>query len=150
MRHLDAWIWIAVLLIALFSDAAFCRKGGGGRSSGRGSVKSGGLRGGFQSLAKSSSGSSLSKESSPKRGTKMAGVAAAGAAVGYGMGLLGRSRAGRGTSGGKQMTQSGFYYPNWSEPFAKGELYNQAPKGAQAFTTLILSLIVCCLNIFRG
>ncbi|CAM4684531.1 unnamed protein product [Lepidochelys olivacea] len=155
-RTLKAWYWIIMLVLAVFSEAAFCRRGGGRRSGGGGSGKngggSGGRRGGFQALPKSSS--SQSKESSPRGGVKMAGAAAAGAAIGYGLGALGRSRhsrVGHGASGGRQVPLSGQGHSNWSHPLTEGEFYNRAPKDAEGLTALLLSPIGCCLSILlRG
>uniref|UniRef100_A0ACB8F000 Uncharacterized protein n=1 Tax=Sphaerodactylus townsendi TaxID=933632 RepID=A0ACB8F000_9SAUR len=122
------------------SDAANGRRGGG-RSGGSSSKSGGSSRGGFHSLPKGSSSSGQSSS----RHAKLAGMAAAGAAVGYGLSSLGRShfsRGGQGSSGGKQMAQPGFQNPNWSDPMAEGELYSKAPKEASV-AILLISSVVC-------
>nr|XP_028597055.1 keratin, type I cytoskeletal 9-like [Podarcis muralis] len=142
-----AWSWVVVLLVALVSEPAFCRRGGGrGGGGGSGGSKSGGSsRGGFHSLPKSSSSSS-GQSSSSSRGAKVAGAAAVGAAVGYGLSSLGRSRFSRGgqgsSSAGKHMLQPGFQNPNWSDPMMEGELYSQAAKDPRAGTLLTFSPVV--------
>lgn len=139
-RVWTTWCWIAMLLIAVFSDAAICRRGGG-RSGGSSGKSGGSSRGGFHALPKSSSSGQSSS-----RHAKLAGAAAAGAAVGYGLSSLGRSRYSRGgqsSSGGKQMAQPGFQNPNWSDPLAEGELYSKAPEGASVMILLTFSSIVC-------
>nr|XP_034975662.1 keratin, type I cytoskeletal 9-like [Zootoca vivipara] len=139
-----AWSWVVVLLVALISEPAFCRRGGGRGGSSSGGSKSGGSsRGGFHSLPKSSSSG---QSSSGSRGAKLAGAAAVGAAVGYGLSSLGRSRFSRGghssSTAGKQMTQPGFQNPNWSDPMMQGGLYSQAPKDPRAGTLLTFSPVV--------
>lgn len=42
MRPRDAWCWVAMLLLALFSDFAGSRRGAGGRTGGRGGGGGGG------------------------------------------------------------------------------------------------------------
>jgi len=113
MRPRDAWCWVAMLLLALFSDVAGGRRGAGGRTGGRGG--SGGLRGGFRAVSRGSG--------TPGRGSKVAGAIAAGAAAGYGMGLLGRprpSRLGHGVPVARQPPPAGgFHAPSWPDMGAK-------------------------------
>ncbi|KAJ6653117.1 hypothetical protein lerEdw1_010079 [Lerista edwardsae] len=141
-----SWCWAAFLLLALFSNAALCRRGGGGRggsAGGKGGSR-GSSRGGFHAPPK---GSGQSQAGSGSRGMKVAGAAAAGAAVGYGLSSLGRSRVSRGGHGslnGKQMAQPGFQNPNWSDPMAEGTLYSGVSKeDLRAAKLLAWSPVMC-------
>ncbi|KAM9608166.1 uncharacterized protein ACIBXB_000744 [Morphnus guianensis] len=118
MRPRDAWCWVAMLLLALFSDFAGSRRGAGGRTGGRGGGGGGGgggLRGGFRAVSRGGG--------TPGRGSKVAGAIAAGAAAGYGMGLLGRprpSRLGHGVPAARQPPPAGgFHAPSWPDMGAK-------------------------------
>lgn len=124
MRPRDAWCWVVMLLLALFSDATGGRRGGGGgRSGGRGGgAGGGGLRGGFRAVSRGGG--------APGRGSKVAGAIAAGAAAGYGMGLLGRprpSRLGHGVPAARQPPPaSGFHAATWQDMGAKRGHPNRA------------------------
>ncbi|XP_042331770.1 keratin, type I cytoskeletal 9-like [Sceloporus undulatus] len=151
------WTWIFMLLVALFSEAAFGRRGGGrggGSSKGRGSgtSSSSASRGGFHALPRKSTSSGQSQPggsgSSSGRGAKMAGAAAVGAAVGYGLSSLGRPRYSRGggygsSSASKPVAQPGFQNPNWSDPMMESEVYSQASKEPCGVTLLTFSPVIC-------
>ncbi|XP_051496719.1 uncharacterized protein LOC127394662 [Apus apus] len=132
MRPLDAWCWVAVLLLLLFSDGTGGRRGAGGRTGGRGGP--GGLRGGFRAISRGGA--------TPGRGSKVAGAIAAGAAAGYGMGLLGRprpSRLGHGIPGARQPNPAGgFHAPSWPDLGGKRGTPSRAPRGGGIGPALLL------------
>lgn len=139
MRPLDhAWCWVVMLLLALFSDVAGGRRGAGGRSGGAGgrSGGAGGLRGGFRAVSRGGG--------APGRGSKVAGAIAAGAAAGYGMGLLGRprpSRLGHGIPAARQpQPAGGFQAGGWPDMGAKRGPPSRAPGDRRAGLGLALLL----------
>ncbi|XP_039943526.1 shadow of prion protein-like [Hirundo rustica] len=112
MRPLDhARCWALLLLLALLSDSAGGRRGAGG------------LRGGFRAVSRGGG--------APGRGSKVAGAIAAGAAAGYGMGLLGRprpSRLGHGVPAARQpLPAGGFHAGGWPEAGGKRGAPSRAP-----------------------
>lgn len=142
MRPRDAWCWVAMLLLALFSDGAGGRRGAGGRTGGRGGVGgTGGLRGGFRAMSRSAG--------PPGRGSKVAGAIAAGAAAGYGMGLLGRprpSRLGHGVPVARQPPPAGgFHAPSWPDMGGKRGPPNRAAGDGRGGVgpALLLAPAVC-------
>lgn len=147
MRPRDAWCWVAMLLLALFSNTAGGRRGAGGRAGGRGGGGGGGgggLRGGFRSISRGGN--------TAGRGSKMASAIAAGAAAGYGMGLLGRPRPPRLGHGPPAQRQpppaGGFHAAAWPDLGAKRGSPNQAPKGpcGGIVPTLLLANAICWVN----
>lgn len=111
---------VLMLLVASFSPQASCKRGGGfwGRSKGVG------MRG--KSSPPESKGSS-------KQGLKLAGAAAAGAiggaAIGYGLGSLGRPRYGHGYGhgygygyGGDSSEDGRYYYPDGPGNYNRSDL----------------------------
>nr|XP_008121872.1 PREDICTED: keratin, type II cytoskeletal 2 epidermal-like [Anolis carolinensis] len=135
-----AWSWTLVLLVALWSESAVGRRGGGRGSSSKGrgsgvpsssSSSSSSRGGGFHSLPKKGTGQSQGVSG---RGAKVAGAAAIGAAVGYGLSSLGRSRYSRGghsySSASKPAAQPGFQNPTWSDMAMEGELHSRASEEA--------------------
>ncbi|XP_066193184.1 shadow of prion protein-like [Sylvia atricapilla] len=131
--------WAMLLLLALLSDTSCGRRGSAGRSGGPG-----GLRGGFRALSRSGS--------SPGRGSKVAGAIAAGAAAGYGMGLLGRprtSRLGHGIPAARQpLPAGGFHGGPWPELGGKRGAPSRAPeqrRGGMGLA-LLLASAVCLLS----
>lgn len=143
MRPRDAWCWVLLLLLALFSDAASGRRGAGGRAGGRGGGGGGGggLRGGFRAVSHGGG--------TPSRGSKVAGAIVAGAAAGYGMGLLGRprpSRLGHGPPAARQPPLvGGFHAPVWPEVGAKRGPPSRAPGEQRSgiVPTLLLANAIC-------
>ncbi|XP_063276799.1 spidroin-1-like [Prinia subflava] len=132
MRPLDrARCWALLLLLALLSDAAGGRRGAGGRSAG-----AGGLRGGFRAVSRGGG--------APGRGSKVAGAIAAGAAAGYGMGLLGRprpSRLGHGVPAARQpQPAGGFHAGGWPDLGGKRGPPSAAPGERRAGPGLALLL----------
>lgn len=146
MRPRDAWCWVVMLLLALFSDVAGGRRGGGGRSGGRGGGGGGGggLRGGFRAISRGGG--------TPGRSSKVAGAIAAGAAAGYGMGLLGRprpSRLGHGLPAARQPPpMGGFHAPSWPDVGANKGPPSRAAGYRQSSINpvLLLAPAVCFIN----
>lgn len=146
MRPRDAWCWVAMLLLALFSDVAGGRRGAGGRTGGRGGGGGGGggLRGGFRAVSRSGG--------TPGRGSKVAGAIAAGAAAGYGMGLLGRprpSRLGHGIPAARQPPPAGgFHAPSWPDMGGKRGPPSRAPGDQRGGIgpALLLAPAVCFIS----
>lgn len=146
MRPRDAWCWAVMLLLALFSDVAGGRRGAGGRTGGRGGGGGGGggLRGGFRAISRSGG--------TPGRGSKVAGAIAAGAAAGYGMGLLGRprpSRLGHGLPVARQPPPAGgFHAPSWPDMGAKRGPPNKAPGDQRGGIgpALLLAPTICFIS----
>ncbi|XP_030319803.1 shadow of prion protein-like [Calypte anna] len=140
MRPLDAWCWVAMLLLALFADVTGSRRGAGGRAGGRGG--GGGLRGGFRAISRGTGGT-------PGRGSKVAGAIAAGAAAGYGMGLLGRprpSRLGHGIPVARQPSSAGgFHAPSWPDLGGKRGTPSPAPRPGATISALLLGSTACIL-----
>ncbi|XP_072773866.1 uncharacterized protein [Taeniopygia guttata] len=131
--------WALLLLLALLSDAAGGRRGAGGRSAGPG-----GLRGGFRALSRGGG--------SPGRGSKVAGAVAAGAAAGYGMGLLGRprpARLGHGIPAARQPPAAGgFHAGGWPEAGGRRGPPSRAPgrRRAGLGLALLLAAGACLLS----
>ncbi|XP_062452640.1 shadow of prion protein [Rhea pennata] len=124
MRPHDAWCWAALLLLALLCDGAGGRRGrAGARPGAFGPVSRGGGRSGG-------------------RGSKVAGAIAAGAAAGYGMGLLGRPRPARPGPGAAAARQpaGGFQAPSWRDASAKRGPPSRAGERAGAGGTALLLL----------
>nr|XP_055064675.1 shadow of prion protein 2 [Misgurnus anguillicaudatus] len=123
-KLLILWVWM--LLVATLCPWANCKRGGGFGSRGKG----GGL--GAKAPPSQSKGSS-------RQGLKLAGAAAAGAiggaAIGYGLGSLGRPRYGYSEEDRR------YYYPDGREYYNGSDWrYNKNAAGAERMASILISL----------